>query len=157
MKMQTTAKLRHLRMSPRKIRLLVDLVRGMNAQDAITQLSHSQKIAARPLRKLIASAIANALHNHNMKEETLVIKQAMVDSGSILYRWQPRAFGRAAPIRKRTSHITLVLEGDAAEAKAKKEETLAEKADGSTAETKIEKKAEPKKRTRTTKKKAITS
>ncbi len=156
MKMQTTAKLRNLRMSPRKIRLLIDLVRGMNVQDAMAQLIYSRKIAALPLRKLIASAIANATHNHNMKEETLIIKQAMVDGGSILYRWQPRAFGRAAPIRKRTSHITLVLEGDTAEgAEKKKQEPAAEVKETATKEKTAEKKTQIKKRT--TKKKGITS
>ncbi len=116
MKMETIAKLNNLRMAPRKLRLLVDLVRGMNVAGALAELTHSHKVAALPLRKLIASAVANAKHNHRMEADSLVIKTIFVDGGPIMYRSQPRAFGRAAPIRKRTSHITVILEGDASEA-----------------------------------------
>lgn len=114
MKIETTAKLNNLRMSPRKIRLVIDLIRGMKAQKALTQLTFSKKHAARPVLKLLQSAIANAKHNHEMDEENLKISRVFVDGGSILYRWMPRAMGRATPIRKRTSHITLVLEGESA-------------------------------------------
>lgn len=117
MKMQTTATLRDLRMTPRKMRLLVDMVRGMTVQEALAQLSFSKKHAATPVKKLLESAVANAQHNHNLKEETLVIKTAFVNEGATLYRWMPRAMGRATPIRKRTSHITVVLEGEVGEAK----------------------------------------
>lgn len=99
-------------MTPRKVRLLVDLVRGMKVQDAVNQLSFSTKQAAQPVLKLLQSAIANAKHNHAMNEETLVIKTAYVDGGKTLHRSMPRAMGRATPIRKRTAHITLVLEGE---------------------------------------------
>ncbi len=100
-------------MSPRKMRLVVDSVRGLKAEEAIDQLYFSQKDAAKPLAKLIKSAIANAKHNHDMAADTLVIKTAFVDGGAIQYRWMPRAMGRATPIRKRTAHITVVLEGEA--------------------------------------------
>lgn len=111
-KAQTTATLRYLRMSPRKVRLLVDLVRGMKADEAITQLSFANKQAARPLVKLIRSGMANAAHNHQIDTATLVITKAFVDGGPMAYRYTPRAFGRATPVRRRTAHITVVLEGE---------------------------------------------
>lgn len=116
MKAQTTAKLTQLRISPQKVRLVVDMVRGMNANEAVLQLAHSPKSAARPIKKLIESAMANASHNHHMIGESLIVKTATVNEGPTLMRWMPRAFGRATKIRKRTSHINLVLEGDVAEA-----------------------------------------
>lgn len=122
MTQQATAKLRFLRMSPRKVRLMVDLIRGMKAMDAMKQLQFSKRDAARPVYKLLASAVANAQHNSNLNPETLVIKTAFVDGGPILYRSMPRAQGRATPIRKRTSHITLVLEGVLSETAAPKKE-----------------------------------
>ena len=118
--MQTQAKLKRLRMAPRKVRLVADMVRGMQADKALLQLTHSPKHAARPVRKLIASAIANAKHNHKIKEDTLVLKTIFVDEGKTLYRYMPRAFGRATPLRKRTCHITVVLEGDVDETATKK-------------------------------------
>jgi large subunit ribosomal protein L22 len=118
-KMQTKAKLRSLRVAPRKVRLLIDLIRGMKVDKAINQLEFSKKDAAKPVLKLLKSAIANAEHNHKMKADTLVIKTAYVDGGATLHRWMPRAMGRATPIRKRTSHITLILEGDAEKDKKK--------------------------------------
>lgn len=100
-------------MSPRKVRLVVDSVRGLKAEAALDQLYFSQKDAAKPLAKLIKSAMANAKHNHDIDANTLVVKTAFVDGGAIQYRWMPRAMGRATPIRKRTAHITVILEGDA--------------------------------------------
>jgi large subunit ribosomal protein L22 len=118
------AQLRYLRMAPRKIRLIVDLIRGLHVTEAMKQLQFSKKDAARPIMKLLASAIANAEHNAQMKTETLIVKTAFVDGGPILYRSMPRAQGRATPLRKRTSHITIILEGakseEGAEVKAKK-------------------------------------
>lgn len=115
--MTTTARLRYARMSPRKARLLIDVIRGLQVDAALTQLAFSGKVAARPVTKLLQSSIANAIHNHQMKPETLVVAKAFVDGGPILYRATPRAMGRSAPIRKRTSHITIVLSGEAAEQK----------------------------------------
>ena len=129
MKMQTSAKLKQLRVSPRKVRLIVDLIRGMSVKDALVQLQFSQKHVARPIKKLLESAVANAKHNHEMTFDSLVVKTAFVDGGPTLHRWMPRAMGRATKIRKRTSHITLVLEGDAVEApkKVKKEKEKVDK------------------------------
>jgi len=109
---QAIAKLRNLRTSARKARMVVDLIRGKHVDEAVNQLGFSKRHASRPVLKLLESAIANAVHNHNLKKETLVVKTAFVDEGKILYRWMPRAFGRATPLRKRLCHITLVLEGE---------------------------------------------
>lgn len=158
MNMQTKAKLRYLRVAPRKVRLLIDLVRGMKVDEALIQLQYSGKKAATPLKKLIESAIANAQHNHKMDRKTLIVKEAYVDGGPILYRWMPRAFGRASKIRKRTSHITVVLEGVAKEEPkaAKKAETKAEPkkpaskaGQGKEKKVPAKKKAAPKKKTAT--------
>lgn len=123
MKQTAKATLNNLRIAPRKVRLLADLIRGRHVADALIQLKFSQKDAALPVMKLLRSAIANAEHNYQIDIETLVVKESYVDGGPILYRWMPRAFGRAGKIRKRTSHVTVVLEGDVKETKkpAKKE------------------------------------
>ncbi len=120
-KARAVAKLRHLRISPRKVRLMVDLIRGLKVTDAIVQLELSKKSAARPVLKLLNSAVANAKHNYEMIDEKLVIKEAMVDEGATLHRWLPKAMGRATPIRKRSCHVTLVLEGEVSEKKIKKD------------------------------------
>lgn len=144
MKVETRAKLRYFRTSPRKVRLLIDLIRGKKVDDAIAQLELSKKHASEAVLKLLKSAVANATHNDNAERSSLVVKTAFVDGGPILYRWMPRAFGRATKIRKRTSHITIILEGDVKEAakketkkKAKKEQKSTETAD--TADTTEEK------------------
>lgn len=109
--MEVTAKLRYLRIAPRKVRLVVDLVRGMPVERAITQLRFLNKAAALPVRKLIESAVANARNNFSLDPDTLVIKAITADSGPMFSRFRARAFGRAAPIRKRMTHVTVVLEG----------------------------------------------
>ena len=121
---EVKAHVRYLRMSPRKVRLVVDLIRGMSVEPALAQLHFMPKAAATPVRKLLQSAIANAEHNFKLDRESLFVKAAMVNQGPTLKRWRPRAMGSAAPILKRTSHITLVLgskEGAVAKAEAKKE------------------------------------
>ena len=127
MMMQTRAVLNNLRMPPRKVRLMVDLVRGLRAEDAVNQLRVAGKKAALPVKKLIESAMANAVHNHRMKKETLVVKVAFVDQGATLRRFRPRAFGRAALIKKRTGHVTVILEGEVAPEEAPKMTVPAEK------------------------------
>ncbi len=122
MTQQATATLRYLRMAPRKVRLVADLIRGLSVHDARIQLQYSAKDASKPLLKLLNSAVANARHNAGLVEDSLQITKITVDGGPILKRWMPRAMGRATPIRKRTSHIELVLTGVAEEQtkKAKK-------------------------------------
>ena len=104
---EVKAHLRHLRMSGRKVRLVADLIRGMAVEPALAQLSFMSKAAARPVRKLLESAIANATHNHQLSRESLYVKAIMVNQGPTLKRWRPRAMGSAAPILKRTCHIDL--------------------------------------------------
>ncbi len=124
--MDVFAKARYIRMSPRKVRLLVDLVRGMKVSTAEAQLSFSRRAAALPLLKLIKSAAANAEHNFKLNQADLLIKTLTVDGGPVLKRFRPRAFGRAATIRKRTSHITVVLtDGKAAAVKDTKKKPAA--------------------------------
>jgi len=123
-KARAVAKLKHLRIAPRKVRLVIGLIRGLKVEDAVVQLEISKKSAARPVLKLLNSAVANAKHNHDLKIDTLVIKEAMVDEGATLHRWMPRAMGRATPLRKRSSHITLILEGEVDEKKVKKDKKV---------------------------------
>jgi len=106
----TYAKLRYLRISPRKVRLVADLVRGMGALKARHQLELLNKKAALPMLKLLNSALANAEHNDKIKAEDLYIAELRVDEGPTLKRWIPRARGSASGINKRTAHITLGLE-----------------------------------------------
>ncbi|MFA5188600.1 MAG: 50S ribosomal protein L22 [Patescibacteria group bacterium] len=108
--MQAQAKLRHLRMSPKKVRLIANLIKGLKVEEAINQLSFADKIAKKPILKLLQSAISNAEHNLNLKKENLFIKEIKVDSAGVLKRWQPKAHGRATPILKKLSHVYLVLE-----------------------------------------------
>ncbi len=112
--MEVKAKAKFIRISPRKVRLVLGVVRGMAVSAARQQLAFMNKGAAEPVMKLLNSAVANALNNFGLSEETLKIKTIVADGGPILYRYRPRAMGRAAPIRKRTSHITIVLEGSKA-------------------------------------------
>jgi len=106
---QVTAKLRFLRMGPRKVRLIVDMIRGKKVTRALDLLSVMPKRAARPVLKLLNSAVANAKHNHSIAVEDLKVSEIYVDGGPVLKRWMPKAHGRATPIRERTSHINLVL------------------------------------------------
>ncbi|HCE86296.1 MAG: 50S ribosomal protein L22 [Candidatus Jacksonbacteria bacterium RIFOXYA2_FULL_44_7] len=108
--MEVIAKLNKYRQSPRKVRIVADLIRGIHANEAMNQLEFVNKRAALPIKKLLSSAIANAVNNFSLKRENLYVKQIAVDGGSVIKRWMPRAFGRASEIRKRTSLITIVLD-----------------------------------------------
>ena len=107
--MESTAKARYVRIAPRKLRLVMDMVRGKPVEDALTTLGLVRKGASPVLAKVIKSAVANAENNHSMNKDGLFIKEAYVDEGPTLKRFMPRAMGRATQIRKRTSHITVVL------------------------------------------------
>lgn len=105
------AVLKNYRQSPRKVRLVADLVRGKNVPHAVTALQFLNKRAALPVKKLIDTAVANARENNSISDEnTLYIKEIRVDEGFTLKRFMPRAQGRATRINKRTSHIHLLLE-----------------------------------------------
>src|SRR3978361_1772869 len=101
------ARARYVRMSPMKVRRVVDLVRGMPVGQAASVLQFAEQAAAKPVAKLVASAVANAENNFDLDPTTLVIQTITVDGGPTLKRFQPRAQGRAYRIRKRTSHITV--------------------------------------------------
>lgn len=107
--MQATAHARYIRIAPRKVKLVIDLIRGKHVGDAIAILRHTPKAASPVLEKLLNSAIANAEHNYSLDPESLIIKEAYVNQGPTLKRFRPRAQGRASRINKRTSHITLVV------------------------------------------------
>lgn len=117
--MEVKASLNNLQIAPRKVRLLADLIRGLSVDKAKQQLMVSQKQAAKPLMKLVNSAAANAANNFSMEKSTLRIKSITVGQGRTLKRWAPKAFGRATMVRKRASHIDVVLEGEAGKASAK--------------------------------------
>jgi large subunit ribosomal protein L22 len=107
--MQAKAIARTVRIAPRKVRLVVDLIRGKQVGEAIAILRHTPKSASPVVEKVLNSAMANAEHNYEMEVNNLVITQAFVDEGPTLKRFRPRAMGRASAINKRTSHITIVL------------------------------------------------
>jgi large subunit ribosomal protein L22 len=119
---EVKAILRYARVSPRKTRMLVDLLRGKKALVAEEQLIWLSGKPAVIVLKLLRSAMANAINNSNLVKESLVIKSIMVDGGPVLKRFTPKAFGRGTPIRKPTSHISLVLVGTAKNLKLPKEE-----------------------------------
>jgi len=116
MEKEISAKLNHLRIAPRKVRLVADMIRWKDASYALTALKYTPKKAAQPVAKLLQSAIANAKNNFQLDEGDLYISKIFVDEGRKLKRWRARAMGRAFEIQKKTSHITLVL----SEIKAKK-------------------------------------
>jgi large subunit ribosomal protein L22 len=116
---QAKAKLNTHRQSPRKVRLVADLVRGKQVDDALNILTFASKRASLPVRKLISSAIANA-KDLSIPTENLVVKEISVDDGKTLYRRRPMSRGRAFVIRKRTSHVSVTLEEMAPKAKKAK-------------------------------------
>lgn len=107
------ASLRFLRVAPRKVRLVLDLIRGLPVEDAMDQLRMASRAVAKPLLKLLESAVASAEQEREgverLTRDQLYVKMLVADEGPKLKRYQPRAFGRAAMIRKRSSHVHLVL------------------------------------------------
>src|SRR5689334_9949743 len=104
------ARATYVRVTPMKARRVVDLIRNLPAQQALSVLEFSPQAASDPVRKVLASAIANAEHNFSLDPETLIVSRAYVDEGPTLKRFRPRAQGRAYRINKRTSHITIEVE-----------------------------------------------
>ena len=107
--MESKAYLNYVRISPRKVSVVLDLIRGKDAKLAKAILEQTPKAACEPLLKLLKSAMANAENNHDMDVSKLYVAYANATAGPILKRIRPRAQGRAFRINKRTSHITLVL------------------------------------------------
>jgi len=113
--MEARAQARYVRVTPMKARRVVDVIRGMRADEAVATLRYAPMAAAEPVRKVLESAIANAEHNEGLRRESLRVAEAYVDEGPTLKRFRPRAQGRAYRIRKRTSHITVVVGQDLAD------------------------------------------
>lgn len=108
--MKITAKLKYLRISPRKVRLVSNLIKGMGVKEAELQLRVMAKRAAKPLLKLLNSAVASAKHNFDIDKKNLYISRIITNEGPTLKRWRARARGSASPIMKRSSHVILELE-----------------------------------------------
>ncbi len=107
--MEARAYLRHARISPRKVQIVMDLIRNKPLDEAVAILQHTPKAACEPLLKLVRSAAANAEHNFNMDRNSLYVAECFVTPGPTLKRIRPRAQGRAYRVLKRTSHMTVVL------------------------------------------------
>ena len=105
-----SARLRNLKMSATKVRVVADLIRGQAVGEALATLTFTPRAAARPLRKLLDSAVANADARGGYDLDKLVVKTIMVDAGGHIKRWMPRAMGRAFTIHKHTSHVTIVVD-----------------------------------------------
>ncbi len=108
--MEVKARASNIRISPRKARQITDIIKGKDIQDAKNIVAFTPKKAAKIVGKVLDSAIANAENNNDLDRETLYIKRAFVDQGPTMKRVRPRAQGRATLIRKRSSHITVILE-----------------------------------------------
>jgi large subunit ribosomal protein L22 len=107
--MQAKAVAKSVRIAPRKVRLVIDLIRGKKVGEAVAILRHTQRGASPVVEKVLNSAIANAEHNYEMNTDNLVVSEAFVNEGATMKRFRPRAMGRASQINKRTSHITVVV------------------------------------------------
>lgn len=108
--MQTKTTVRYLRIAPRKVRLVADLIRGRKVGEARAILRFCRKSSGGPLKKALDAAVASAAHNFQLNEANLYIAKLLVQEGATLKRYRPRARGRAYPIQKKTSHVTLVLD-----------------------------------------------
>ena len=106
---QARAELRHARISARKVKIVIDTIRGKNAKEALAILKYTNKAAAPMVAKLVKSAMANAVNNNQMDESKLYISEIYANQGTTMKRIMPRDHGRANRIRKRTIHITVVL------------------------------------------------
>ncbi len=109
-KLQAQAKLRGLRITPQKTRLVAELIRGEDVETAEDILTFTPRRSAKPILQLLRSAKANAVNNYNMLEDSLFVAQILVNEGPTMKRYLPRARGRADLLRKRTCHVTIVLE-----------------------------------------------
>jgi len=113
---QVKAKVKWVKSSTRKIQRVLDLVRGKSAAEAMTILKFMPQKGARIVEKVLKSAVANARNNNKMEEAGLVVSEAYANKGVIMKRWQPRARGRAFPIKKRSSHVTICVSSGTAPA-----------------------------------------
>lgn len=107
--MEAKAIARHIRIAPRKIRIVIDLIRGRNVGEAFAILKHTPKIGSEVIEKVLKSAAANAEHNYDMNTDNLYVAAAYVDQGPTLKRIHPRSRGQAFKILKRSSHVTIIV------------------------------------------------
>jgi large subunit ribosomal protein L22 len=107
--MKVRAQAKYIRQAPNKVRIVLDVVRGLPVAEAEQVLKHLNRRASEPIAKVLKSAVANAEHNHSLDADDLYVAEAFADEGPTLKRFRPRARGRATRIRKRTSHITIVV------------------------------------------------
>ena len=107
--MKVRAQAKYIRQAPNKVRIVLDVVRGLPVNEAEQVLRHLNRRAAEPVAKVLKSAVANAEHNHSLDADALFVAEAFADEGPTLKRFRPRARGRATRVRKRTSHITIVV------------------------------------------------
>lgn len=153
--MEATARAKDIRISPRKMRLVVDLIRGRNVEDALVILQGTEKKAAPLIEKILRSAVANVLHiagdetaAPRVSVDDLFVKTAFVDGGPFLKRFRPRPMGRANRIRKRSSHVTVVVGARAQKAQpvapAARAKTKAEAPAARTAQRKTQRKSQRK-------------
>lgn len=108
--MEISAVAKYIRISPQKARLVADVIRGMNAEKALTTLRFMPKKGAKIIKKVLESAVANANQIESLDVDTLYVKRILIDGGPMLKRFSPRAQGRATRILKRSSHITIVVD-----------------------------------------------
>ena len=118
--MEVVAQTKHLRISPRKVRLVADLIRGMKAQEAVDILGHLNKGASQPMLLIVKQGIGNAANNFNLDKASLIIKKLEIGKGPTYKRGQPVSRGMWHPILKRTCHVRMVLEGKEQTKKQKK-------------------------------------
>lgn len=107
---EVKAQLNSLRLAPRKVRAVANLIKGKNVNDALSQLEYFVRRSSEPLKKLVNSAVANAENNFDMVKDNLYVKSIIVDEGVKLKRMRAKGFGRSAAIQKKTSHIRLILD-----------------------------------------------
>mgnify|MGYP001005155548 CR=1 FL=1 len=107
--MEAKAVAKYIRISPRKARQVMDLIRGKDVREALAILKFTPNKGAELIEKVLKSAVSNAEHNYEMDVDSLVVSRCYVDEGPTLKRFKPRAMGRADAIRKRTSHITVIV------------------------------------------------
>jgi len=108
--MEAKAVAKYMRISPRKVRIVAKNIKGLTVEKALSQLTYTPKKAATIMQKVLNSALANAEQNSEIDVDTLYVKNIYVDEGPTAKRWRPRAMGRATRIRKRTSHVTVILD-----------------------------------------------
>ncbi len=142
--MKVSAKLKNLRVAPRKSRLVANLIKGLDVQDALNQLESTVKGASLPMLKLVKSAMANGENNFGLDKDNLYIFDARVEDGMKMKRWMPKAFGRAGRILKRSSNVIIVLE-ERVEGKNRKSQEQIEKERKERMEKKIKAEREAKK------------